>query len=83
MEARFPAPGSAIYRYGRGMLSAAMAGLSLKVTIDSLSSGQHIECKDLDELLALRGRFVKLVSNVKAYLGTAQMFDGTEEVIAF
>ena len=64
------------------MLSAAMAGLSLKVTIDSLSNGQHIECKDLDELLGAEGAIREACSNVKAYLGMAQMFDGREEVIA-
>ena len=35
----------------RGLASVAMASMSLQVTIDSLTSGHHIECKTMDELL--------------------------------
>ena len=43
--------GRSLWKNARGLASAAMMALSLRVTVDSLMSGQHIECKDLDELL--------------------------------
>jgi hypothetical protein len=46
--------GRGLLSNARGLARAAMAALSLRVTVDSLSTGQHIECKDLDELLGSR-----------------------------
>ena len=43
--------GSALTNYGKAIAYGVMANLSLKVSIESLTEGQHIECKDLDELL--------------------------------
>lgn len=71
------------YRLGRASLSAAMMALSLKVTIDSLSGGQHIECKDMDELLGAEAAIVEACRSLKAYLETALSFDGREEMIEF
>src|ERR1041385_6363560 len=36
---------------GRGMVSLALAKMQLNISIASLGKGQHIECKDLEELL--------------------------------
>jgi hypothetical protein len=78
-----PSRGSSFAHFGKGLLSAAMAGLSLKVTIDSLSSGQQIECKDLDELIAAEVAILQACNSVKTYLVTAQTFDGREEIVGF
>ncbi len=48
--------GRSLWKNARGLASAAMMALSLRVTVDSLMSGQHIECKDLDELLGAESR---------------------------
>jgi hypothetical protein len=67
----------------RGLARVAMAALSLRVTVDSLVTGEHIECKDLDELLGAEGAIMDACKNLKAYLDTAQTFDGREEVLEF
>lgn len=75
--------GRSLWKSARGMASAAMMTLSLRVTVDSLMSGQHIECKDLDELLGAEAAILNACKNLKAYLETAQTFDGREEVVEF
>jgi hypothetical protein len=75
--------GRSLWKNARGIASAAMMALSLRVTVDSLVNGQHIECKDLDELLGAEGAIRDACGNLKAYLETAVTFDGREEVIEF
>jgi hypothetical protein len=75
--------GRSLWKNARGLASAAMMGLSLRVTVDGLTSGQHIECKDLDELLGAEAAIVDACKNLKTYLDTAQTFDGREDVVEF
>jgi hypothetical protein len=75
--------GRGILSNARGLARAAMASLSLRVTIDSLSTGQHIECKDMDELLGAQAAIIDACKNLKAYLESALTFDGREEVLEF
>ena len=72
-----------LWKSARGLASAAMAALSLRVTVDSLTRGEHVECKDMDELLGAEAAIVEACQNLKTYLDTAQTFDGREEVIEF
>lgn len=67
----------------RGIASAAMSALSLRITVDDLMSGQHIECKDLNELLGAEAAIVEACKALKSFLDTAVTFDGREEVIDF
>jgi len=76
-------PGRSIWSGARSLASAAMAALTLRITIDSLSSGHHIECKDLDEMLGAEAAIIEACKNIKAYLETALTFDGREEVVEF
>ena len=82
-EAASSSLGRSLWRSARGIASAAMMTLSLRVTVDSLMSGQHIECTDLDELLGAEAAILNACKNLKAYLETAQTFDGREEVVEF
>jgi hypothetical protein len=75
--------GRSLWKSARGIASVAMMTLSLRVTVDGLMSGQHIECKDLDELLGAEAAILNACKNLKAYLETAQTFDGREEVVEF
>ena len=75
--------GKSLWKSARGLASAAMMALSLRVTVDSLVGGQHIECKDLDELLGAEGAIRDACGSLKAYLETALTFDGREEVVEF
>lgn len=75
--------GKSLWSNARGLASAAMVALSLRVTVDSLMTGEHIECKDLNELLGAEGAIRSACDNLKAYLDTATTFDGREEVVEF
>lgn len=75
--------GRSLWKSARGIASAAMMALSLRVTIESLMGGQHIECQSLDELLGAEAAIVEACKNLKAYVETALTFDGREEVIEF
>jgi len=70
-----------------GLLKAAaklaMHRLSLNITIDGLIRGQHIECKDLDELLGAEEAIMEACRSLKTYLDAAITFDGREVVIDF
>lgn len=76
-------PGVALWKTARGIASAALMTLSLRVTVNSLMNGQHIECKDLDELLGAEAAIVEACKNLKAYIETALTFDGREELLEF
>ena len=58
-----------------------MAALSLRCTIDSLTAGQHIECKEMEELLAAEAAILEACNNAKAFLEVSKTFDGREQVI--
>ena len=73
--------GKTLYRLGRASVSAARAGLSLRVTIWSLLAGVHVECKSMQELLEAENAIVSAAQNLKSYLETATTFDGREEII--
>ena len=68
---------------GRAGLSAATAALSLRVTIDSLMSGVHVECKSMDELLQAERAIREAAENLRGYLNVARTFDGREEIVKF
>lgn len=72
-----------LYRVARASISAAAAALTLRVTVDSLISGVHIECKDLDELMGAETAIVEACKTVKSYLDIALTFDGREEIVEF
>lgn len=82
-EASASSVGRSWWKNARGIASAAMMALSLRITVDGLMSGQHIECKDLDELLGAEAAILNACKSLRAYLDTAQTFDGREEVLEF
>ncbi|MDG4577078.1 MAG: hypothetical protein P9C36_15725 [Defluviicoccus sp.] len=67
---------------GRGFLSSMLhsiaAGLSLRITLDSLGQGHHIELKSLDELLAAEQAMDEACTQAKLFLEIADGFDGRE-----
>lgn len=72
-----------LWKNTRGIASAAMMALSLRITVDKLVSGQHIECKDLDELLGAEAAIIEACKNLRTYLDTALTFDGREDLLEF
>lgn len=75
--------GKTLYRLARAGVSATAAALSLKITINSLSSGVHVECKSIAELMEAETAIVEAAGNVRNYLELAETFDGREEVLEF
>lgn len=67
----------------RGLASAAMASMTLRITVGSLMSGHHIECKDLHELIGAEEAIAQACESVKGYLEVAETFDGRELLIGF
>jgi len=67
----------------RGVMSLAMAKMNLNITIASLGRGQHIECKDLEELLEAEDTVRTACKNVTRFLEAAATFDGSETVIEY
>ncbi|MGF1610378.1 MAG: hypothetical protein ACFCUQ_13340 [Kiloniellales bacterium] len=67
----------------KSSVSLAMSRLSLNVTVESLTKGHHIECKDLEELLGAEEAIRQACENVKTYLAVAATFDGREEVVEY
>jgi hypothetical protein len=73
--------GKTLYRVARAGASAAMTALSLRITIESLSKGVHVECKSLEEMHEAENAIVTAAKNLKGYLANATGFDGREELI--
>lgn len=68
---------------GRGLVSLALAKLSLNVSIASLGRGHHIQCKDLGELLDAERALMDACRNVKQFLEAAATFNGSVILVDF
>ena len=66
---------------GRAGVSATSAALSLRITINSLISGVHVECKSMGELLGTENAIREAAQNVRSYLDVAVTFDGREKIV--
>jgi hypothetical protein len=73
--------GKTFYRLGRASVSATMTALSLRITVDKLIRGVHVECDSMDELLGAERAIKEAATNLKGYLEEAATFDGREEVV--
>ena len=67
----------------KAAVNAGKAALSLRCTVDSLIAGQRIECHNLPELLSAEDAIMTACQNAKAFLSTAETFDGREDVWEF
>jgi hypothetical protein len=83
IEKQFLGIGKNLFRWGLAGVSAARVSMSLRITVYSLINGEHVECKDMDELLGAERAIIEAAENLRAYLNTAVTFDGREQVIEF
>jgi hypothetical protein len=65
----------------KGAVGLALSRLSLSITVDSLTKGHHIECKDIDELLGAEEAIKSACEHIRTYLEVASTFDGREIVV--
>ena len=75
--------GRTFYQLARASISAARASFALRITIGSLLSGVHVECKSLDEIIEAEQAITEAATNLKGYLQAATGYDGQEQVIEF
>jgi uncharacterized protein DUF4189 len=68
-------------RLGAAAVNATVSALSLRITVNSLMQGVHVECKDMAELLGAENAIVEAGQNLKAEIETATTFTGEEQVI--
>jgi hypothetical protein len=66
---------------GRAAVSATITALSLRITVDSLLAGVHIECKDMDEFAEAEQALVEAKQNLEGYIAHIATFDGQERII--
>jgi hypothetical protein len=69
------------WNLGRAGVSAARASLALRITVDSLIAGVHVECKSMEELLEAEDAIRQAAENLKGYVEVGKTFDGGEEVV--
>jgi hypothetical protein len=72
-----------LFWFGRASISATAASLSLRITVHSLLSGVHVECKSMAELLEAETAIREAAEGLRAYLDIAATFDGREEIVEF
>lgn len=68
--------GSTLKGVGLGIASR----FAMKITVDDLTQGKSIECKDLLEMLDAEQGVINACENLKTYLQAAESFDGREVV---
>jgi hypothetical protein len=73
--------GRTAWKLTRAAVSMGLSALSLRITISSLISGVHVECKDMEELLEAEEAIQTAAINLKHYIDTAGTFDGQEQVV--
>jgi hypothetical protein len=70
---------------GSGLLGLAtrlaFKAMNISVSVDDLSGGKRIECKDIVEMIAVEGQIREAATTFKQVLETAAQFGG-EEVLA-
>jgi hypothetical protein len=69
-----------IFKLGLAAVSAVRASLALRITVNSLLSGVHVECKDMEELLEAEAAIREAKENLEGFIETAKTFDGREEI---
>jgi hypothetical protein len=50
-------------------------------SLGDLVNGQHIECKDLNEVIGTEVQVHEACKNIRAYLDVARSFDGSEQIL--
>lgn len=62
-----------------GLARMAASKLALNITIDSLTSGQTIQCGSLDEAIDAEEALKSACQNAKTYIEFASRYNGSEE----
>ena len=63
--------------------TAAMAIFTLRITVASLTRGQHIDCKTLEEVMGAEEALREACAVLRGYLNTASLFNGAEVLMEY
>ncbi len=80
-SAQLGGAGNALWHLGQAAVSATIASFSLRVTVDSLFSGVHVECKSMEELLEAEQAIKQAKATLEGYIDELTTFDGREQVV--
>ena len=69
------------WQLSRAGVSAARTAMALRITINSLLNGVHVECPTMEELLDAEGHIRGAAHSLKAYIDIAKTFCGAEEIV--
>tara|TARA_R110002073_G_scaffold69054_6_gene171318 strand:- start:10347 stop:10751 length:405 start_codon:yes stop_codon:yes gene_type:complete len=50
-------------------------------SLGDLVAGQHLECKNLDEVIGTENQVHTACQNIRGYIDVARSFDGSEQVV--
>ena len=50
-------------------------------TLGALVNGQHLECKDLGEVVASEHQVHQACQNIRGYIDVARQYDGSEQIV--
>lgn len=50
-------------------------------SLGDLVNGQHLECKDLGEVVATENQVHQACQNIRGYIDVARQFDGSEQIV--
>jgi hypothetical protein len=73
--------GRSMWQLAKASVNVVRASLALQITVSSLISGVHVECKSMDELLEAEAAIRAAKGNLEGYIGELVKFDGTEEIV--
>jgi hypothetical protein len=79
-EEQFKGTASTFFRLGQAVYNRARAALALKITVDKLLLGVHVECKNVDELGEAESAIIAAKHNLEGYLEELATFDGREQI---
>ena len=71
---------SSLWSNVAGIGHGVMTALSLRVTLADLVAGQHIECEDLEQIVAAEGNIAEAAEYLADYFSVALTFDGREDL---
>ena len=70
----------ALWNNVAGIAHGIMTALSLRITLAGLVAGEHVECEDLMQILAVEKNIIEAAEFLADYFAVALTFDGREDL---
>lgn len=66
---------------GMAAVNAAVSALALRIIVDSLMKGVHVEGASMEEILVAEEALKEAKVNLEGIIATAESFDGSEQTL--